>query len=206
MKKRDLQFSRFLTYLLHPLIIPALTVSALLMRPDLYPVVLPAPLKIWFVFVVFVFTLLIPSASVFVLQKLNAVNSIELTQRSERTIPLVIACTSYLAFFFFIKSPNIPPVLLYVLYTATFALIAGLIINMVYKVSLHTLGWGALTATLVSISLRMGIQLLAFISVAILLAGLVGYARLKENAHNQTQVYLGYIAGAGSVILVMFLF
>lgn len=201
----DLRFSKFLSYVLHPLIIPTLATAALLMRPDLYSIVLPLWLKLWYISVVFAFTWLIPAAAVFILLRVNAIYSIEMSHRGERTIPLLIASTSYMALVFFVRPTNIPPLFLYVVYSATFALLAGLLINMVYKISLHTLGWGAITATLVSISLRLGLPMLTLISVSILLSGLAGYARLKENAHNQTQVYLGYIAGVAIVMLIIFL-
>ena len=201
----DLRFSKFLSYVLHPLIIPTLATAALLMRPDLYSIVLPLWLKLWYISVVFAFTWLIPAAGVFILLRVKAIYSIEMSHRGERTIPLLIASTSYMALMFFVRPTNIPPLFLYVVYSATFALLAGLLINMVYKISLHTLGWGAITATLISISLRLGLPMLTLISVSIMLAGLAGYARLKENAHNQTQVYLGYIAGTAIVMLIIFL-
>jgi len=200
MKIRNIQLSRLLSYLLHPLIIPTLAIATLMLRPDLYSIVLPVWLKLWFISIVFVFTLLIPSAGVLILLKLNKIYSIELNQRTERTIPLLIASASYMALLFFMRQPNIPPVFLYIVYSATFALLAGLLINMVYKISLHTLGWSALATTLIIISLRMGVSLLFLISLSVILSGLVGYARLKENAHNQAQVYLGYVAGALIVI------
>ena len=165
MKIRNIQLSRLLSYLLHPLIIPTLAIATLMLRPDLYSIVLPVWLKLWFISIVFVFTLLIPSAGVLILLKLNKIYSIELNQRTERTIPLLIASASYMALLFFMKQPNIPPVFLYVVYTATFALLAGLLINMVYKISLHTLGWSALATTLIIISLRMGVSLLFLISL-----------------------------------------
>lgn len=98
-----------------------------------------------------------------------------------------------------------PPVFLYMLYSATFALLAGLLINMVYKISLHTLGWAAMAASLTSISLRMGVPMLMLITGAWIISGVVGYARLKQNAHNQTQVYLGYVAGVSIIVLITLL-
>ncbi len=205
MKTTDLQLSRILSYILHPLLIPTLAISALLLRPGLYSIVLPPALKLWFLSLIIVFTLVIPSAAVFILFRLNAIYSVELTHRGERTIPLLIASASYMALVFFMKSVNIPPVFLYVLYSATIALLAGLLINMVYKISLHTLGWSAVATTLLSISLRMGIPLPGLISIAVILSGLAGYARLKENAHNQTQVYLGYMAGVSIIMAITLL-
>lgn len=205
MKTGDFHLSRILSFILHPLLIPTIAVSALMLQPDLYAIVLPGYLKLWFLSMIFIFTLVIPASSVLILQKFNLVYSIELNHRTERTIPLLIASTSYMALLYFVRPTNIPPVFLYVLYSATFSLLAGLLINMVYKISLHTLGWGALAATLTGISIRLGMPMLPFIILSIILSGLAGYARLKENAHNQTQVYMGYIAGVSVIILLVFL-
>ena len=205
MKSSDYSFSRLLSYILHPLLIPALATSALMLQPDLYPIVLPVALKLWFISIIMVFTIVIPASSVFILLKFNTINSIEQKNRGERTIPLLIASTSYIGLLVFIKPANIPPVFMYLLYSATFALLTGLLINLVYKISLHTLGWGALAATLISISIHLGMPLLPFIVISILLSGIAGYARLKQNAHNHAQVYLGYVAGVCVVLLISFL-
>lgn len=199
------QLSHFLSIILHPLLIPVIATTALMLRPDLYSVVLPNNMKFWFISVVTVFTLLIPLAGVLILLKFNAVNSLEMSVRNERTLPLIISSTSFMVLLFSLKSTGIPPVFLYILYSATFALLAGLLINLFYKISLHTLGWGAIAAALTGVSLKLGIPLLAFIIVAVLLSGLAGYARLKQNAHNPAQIYLGYVAGISVIILISFL-
>jgi hypothetical protein len=199
------QISHFLSIILHPLMIPAIATMALMLRPDLYSIVLPNNMKFWFISVVIVFTLLIPLAGVLILLKFNAVNSIEMNDRHERTLPLIISSTSFMVLLFSLKSTGIPPVFLYILYSATFALLAGLLINLFYKISLHTLGWGAIAAALTGVSFKLGVPLLAFIVVAVLLSGLAGYARLKQNAHNPAQVYLGYVAGISVIILISFL-
>jgi hypothetical protein len=205
MNSKGFSLSRLLSFLLHPLLIPTFTISALMLQPDIYPIVLPDQLFLWFLSLVFIFTFIIPVSSVFILLKFKAINSIELNYRSERTVPLLVAGISYMSVLYFLRVTNIPPVFLYVLYSATFALLTGLLITMVYKISLHTLGWGALTATLTSLSIRLGIPMLPFILISVILSGLAGYARLKQNAHNQTQVYSGYFAGVLIVLLISFL-
>jgi hypothetical protein len=205
MKSSDYTLSRILSYILHPVLIPTFATSALMLVPDLYPIVLPVVLKLWFVSIIVVFTVVIPASSVFILLKFNAINTIEQKNRSERTIPLLISGTSYIGLLIFIKPANIPPVFIYLMYSATFALLTGLLINLVYKISLHTLGWGSLVATLISISIHLRMPLLPLILISVLLSGIAGYARLKQNAHNQTQVYLGYVAGVCVVILISFL-
>ncbi len=205
MKSSEYSISRILSYLLHPLLIPTFATSSLMLQPDLYPLVIPIALKLWFLSLIFVFTVAIPAGSVFILVKFKAINSIEQKTRTERTVPLLIAGISYMTLLFVIKPTNIPPVFMYLLYSATFALLTGLVINLVYKISLHTLGWGAFTATITIISIHLGMSLMPFILISILLSGIAGYARLKRNAHNQAQVYLGYVAGVCVVILISFL-
>lgn len=205
MTNRAYPLSRLLSYVLHPLLIPTYVTLALFMRPDLYTIVLPAAFRIWMLSVVLVFTLILPAAGLFILLKFKAITSLETNNRNERNIPLLIASTSFMVMLFSLKSVNIPPVFLYILYSAAFSLLAGLLINLVYKISLHTLGWGALTATLISISLRIGAPMLDFILVAIALAGLAGYARLKQNAHNPAQIYSGYVAGVLVIVVITLL-
>lgn len=205
MKSTDYTLSRILSYILHPLLIPTFAVSALMLKPELFPDIFPNTLKFWFLAVVFVFTLVIPAISLFILLKSNAIYSIELKDRTERTIPLFISSVSYLALLFFLKATIMPPIFLYILYSATLALLAGLMLNLVFKISLHTLGWGALAATIISISIKTGTPLLPYILISLLLSGVVGYARLKQNAHNQAQVYWGYVAGISVVLMITFL-
>ncbi len=194
--------SRILSYILHPLLIPTLVTSALMLNPGFFSISLPNAVKFWFIAIVFIFTVGIPLSGMLILLKFKVINSIEQKQRTERIIPLLLGSTSYMALLYSLRSTGIPPVFLYVLYAATLALLTGLLINMLYKISLHTLGWGALTATLASISLQVGAPLLSLIIASVVLSGLAGYARLKQNAHNQTQIYLGYVAGV-SIIIIM---
>jgi len=203
MQTSNLQLTKILSYILHPLLIPTFATLALLLYPDISIVLMPFKLKIWFISVVFVFTFLLPVAGVLILLKFKAVGSVEISQRNERTLPLIIASTSFMVLLFSIKSTGIPPIFLYILYSATIALITGLVINTFYKISLHTLGWGAMAAAFTGLSLRLGIPMLGFIQTAIVLSGIAGYARLKQNAHNQTQVYLGYVAGVSVIILIL---
>ena len=80
MQTSDFHISRILSYALHPLLIPTLATSALLLRPDLYSIVLPHALRIWFISLVIVFTLVIPVTGVFILLKFNALNSMEMNR------------------------------------------------------------------------------------------------------------------------------
>ncbi len=196
------KLTQFLSSLFHPLLIPTYITSALMLRQDLYSIVLPVELKLWFISVVCGFTFVIPASSVFILLKFRVIESLAMEERNERIIPLLLASGSYMALLFSIKSNNIPPLFLYVLYAATFALLAGLLINLVYRISMHTLGWSALSAILIIVSIRIGIPLLGMIITSLLISGVVGFVGIKQNTRQQARVYSGYAAGVIVILLV----
>lgn len=199
---RQYKISHILFYIFHPLLIPTFITSALLLRPDLYTIILPFELKLWFLSVVSGFTLVIPAISVFILLKSKIIASPAMEQRSERVLPLLITSASYLALLFAVKSDNIPPLLLYVLYSVTFAILAGLMVNLFYQISIHTLAWSALATILISVSIRIGIPLLGLIITGVLISGIAGYVGLNQDARNKSRVYSGYAAGVLLIIVV----
>jgi hypothetical protein len=151
---------------------------------------------------VFVFTFIMPVAIIMTMYYFKMISSPELEQPSQRTLPLIFSSASYIGLLYILRKSGLPDYFLYVIYGALFTLLTGLMINLVYKISLHTLAWGAAVALFVGIWLKIGLEIPAIIIVSILLAGLAGFARLKLNAHNPTQVYLGFATGA-SIILIM---
>jgi hypothetical protein len=199
---RQFKISQVFFYLFHPLLIPTLVSLALFLRSDLFTIILPIEMKLWFITVVCGFTLIIPAFSSFVLMRFKLIDSPDMEQRNDRILPLVINSASYLALLFSLKSNNIPPLLLYVIYSVIFAILAGLVINLFYQISLHTLGWSALATILISLSIRIGIPLLGLIISSLLISGIVGYAVLNQNARHNSRVYSGYATGILVILLV----
>lgn len=203
MKIHSLQFSGFLSYLLHPLLIPTMAIAVMMQFPDVYIFQIPNAVKIWFVALVFVFTFMVPVMGIFILNWFRVVSSIELKYQNERSIPLIIASVSYLVLIYTLRGTAVPSVFMYILFSATFALLSAIVINLFFKISLHALGWGSFTTTLTTLSIVSGVPHLLFIIMSILFSGIAGYARLKQDAHNPTQVYLGYVVGASVVFFVL---
>ncbi len=200
----ETKIARALSYILHPLLIPTYAVLLLLNLPFYLTFALSLEIRIWLMILVFSFTFLIPVAAIITLGYFKMISSPELEDSRERTLPLLITSASYFALLYVLRNSGIPSYFLYFIYGAIFILLTGLIINLFYRVSIHTLAWGAAVASFIGISVRMGIDIPAIIMITILVAGLAGFARLKLNAHNSTQVYLGFIAGAGILLLLTF--
>jgi membrane-associated phospholipid phosphatase len=78
-----------------------------------------------------------------------------------------------------------------------------LAINFFTKISAHLAGAGGLTGAMTGISIRLNIDLVMLITIIILCSGLIGFARLKLNAHNPAQIYAGFICGM--IVMTIFL-
>lgn len=196
--------TRIISYFLHPLFIPLYSLAFIFLYPDLYPLILPIMVKLWILAATLIFTLIIPVAGVLLVAKGFFSENLELNKRAQRHLPLALSITSYMILIWLLRNTLVPPLFIYVLYSATIALAFALIINMFYKISLHALGWSALSVVIFRICL-LNISVLPLLIACIGITGLVGYARLKQNAHNIFQVMAGYMAGTGIIALFSFL-
>lgn len=73
-------------------------------------------------------------------------------------------------------------------------------INFFWKISVHSIGVGGINGLLIGISRIMEAEITPLLFLSVLIAGLVGFARLKLNAHNYSQVYTGFLLGFFTIL------
>jgi membrane-associated phospholipid phosphatase len=78
---------------------------------------------------------------------------------------------------------------------AAVAVFIGFIANVFTKISLHAIGAGCFVGLTLSILRLADYDLRLLLLGAIILAGLIGTARMRLGAHTQRQIYYGYMAG-----------
>jgi hypothetical protein len=88
---------------------------------------------------------------------------------------------------------------------STFLTILALIISFYRKISLHMIGIGGMLGLLVGLSLDLGLDMTWFIVAAIILGGFLGFARIQSNSHKPSDIYSGFLVGAG-VMFLLFIF
>ena len=148
-----------------------------------------------FYIIVFLSTIAIPLASVLFLKKINLVSSLEMKGHKERSLPLLITAISMtFGYYWLIDILIFFPLLRNEILGAIFLIIVASIVSRYWKISLHMLGIGGVVGVLFSLNIWFG-NLSNLLIIFILTSGLLGYARLKEKAHNATQVYLGFLIG-----------
>lgn len=190
-------FATIISYLFHPLLMA--TYGCLLvffgLTNTIYFLFTPLKLKLVLTLTIFAFTFLLPVLNLLILYKLKYVSSLKIDVQSERTFPLIMTSLCYFGLFYMIYDFNIwPAVKLFVLGGGICILFAG-IINVWWKISAHMIGIGGLCGVLLSICYFMQIPLLTVISICLLIAGCIGFARLNLKAHTPNQVYIGFILG-----------
>ena len=91
---------------------------------------------------------------------------------------------------------------MYVMGSAVMLTMAAIITHF-SRVSLHTIGWGGMTALVSYLSyLQPGMS--GLLAASVLLSGLAATARLKLNEHTSWQIYIGFVLGF-AVIWITFI-
>lgn len=112
-----------------------------------------------------------------------------------RLLPLAIAAVFYLFAYHLFDRINLSPIFnLFILGMASLAVISMLII--IFKnISIYMVGSGALVGGFTGIHLTLQVNLIVYIIIALLIAGLTGYSRLSTGHHKPTEIYTGFFAG-----------
>jgi hypothetical protein len=194
--------AQLFSILLHPIFMPLAGISILLFTGS-YVSLLPLAAK-KMIFLLFASgTLILPAF----MMPLTFFGGDQFGKKhDERTIPLTLTFTFYLiTYFLFLKVPIFSFMHGFML-GALFSVFLALVINLRWKISLHMIGLGALTAFLLVITLTRQINLLPWILASILASGIAGTSRLYLNSHSPSQIYAGYFVGVAAMTVCIFLF
>lgn len=212
--------ARIVSAIFHPLLMPTYMLALLLtVNPYLFGVSgLSDVVSQLLLLRIFLSTFFIPIIAISMLKLTGLAQTYELLDRRERIGPYIITGIFYLWMFRnFLQNPQIPTAYTTFMLGCTIALFVAFFINIFSRISAHTVGMGALVG-MVLITLwqfsydtfRLGswdLNMKPVLIVTILLAGLVGTARLSLHKYEITDLYGGYIIGLfAQFIALRFLF
>lgn len=140
-----------------------------------------------------------PVFSLLLMRGLGMIESLQVADREERIIPYVSTGIFYLWLSINIYKTTIFPYIFEVFAIgATIALFMAFFINNFTKISMHTVGIGGFLAMVIITMVNTSVPLYDLRPIllgVIILAGLVGTARLVLKAHVPQEIYGGYIVG-----------
>lgn len=200
-----IQLSRAISCLLHPLMIPTILVAVLVYGNTVLAIIAPAS-KLILLGTVAINTLVIPGLFIVLLHTLGYIPDLSLAEPRQRLIPMIILAVCYLGCAYMLSNLMLAYLIKRFLYGALGCVIFAFIVTFYWKISLHMTAMGGLVATLLIMHFGGFGHLPYTIMAFILLAGMLGSARLQLGQHNPAQVAAGFFSGFFIMPIVIFLF
>lgn len=189
------KLAKLISQIFHPLLMPTYGFLLLFCTQNYLSTFLPFQFKVIIVGLTFLFTFVFPAINAVVLLKMGRIKSLEMHDPQERLLPYGTTLLYYLALLYLLYNSHFPVIFKIIIIGAACCILATLLVNLKWKISAHMVGVGGITGAILALLYRLQSDMqLAFI-IIILIAGVIGYARLKLNAHTPSQVYTGFLVG-----------
>lgn len=191
----EIRIAKLISYVLHPLLMPTYGFLLLFFSNNYISTFTAPEVKLIVLGITFVFTFLLPAFNVLILLKTGRIKSLEMETNNERFLPYISTTLYYFALFYLFYNAGFPNVFKIVVLGASICLLLTLLINLKWKISAHTIGIGGTAGVVLGVMYRLKLDMEMVFIITLFLAGIIGFARLKLNAHSPAQVYTGFLLG-----------
>src|SRR5262245_29912896 len=188
--------AKIISIVFHPIFIPVyLAIFLVRIQPYFFSgldrleksIVIPRFVVIYTIF---------PMVSVLLLKALGFIKSIQLRTQRERIVPFIICMVYYFGHWYFLKKQGeLPEYCIQLTAAVFFASILGFFANIVMKVSMHAIAAGFMSAFLIHVGLTQNSNLGIYISIAVLLTGMICTSRFIDSDHQTQEIYFGLLIG-----------
>jgi hypothetical protein len=191
----NLRLARALSFLLHPVWMPAYALVLLFATiPYLRVTVSPAMQGAIFGVVV-IDTIVIPLLIIYLLVHRRWVRTFDMEDREERLVPFLTQALCLLAAYYMLQRLQAPLLFGRMMLGAFAAVALAMAVTLRWKISIHLIGVGGLAGLFFGLSQQLIVNLQGPILFILPAAGLIAAARLSLGAHTAAQVYAGFAAG-----------
>ncbi len=136
-----------------------------------------------------------PILVILFLKWVGLISHLELNNRTERILPLVVGALFVWGASSFLHRINFPITMIMLLRLSVIVLVIATFITMFWKISLHALGWGVVSSVAFMMVGLTGSGYFFIFPITLFIAGLVATSRLYLGAHSPTQIYCGFGLG-----------
>lgn len=201
--KRELLPAKIISILFHPLFMPVYGLAIIL--SDYTPFgYMQMPVKRLLFLIIVVNNVLLPLALLPFLMYMKFISTWTIREREERAVPMIITTILYATSSYILYRFPVPFFLKAFIFSIFLISLLLTLINFKWKISLHSVGAGAITGLILILSFRLYSHLLLFLIVSFLAGGMIMSARMKLDVHSPRQVWTGF--SAGFVLLTFFMF
>ena len=160
-----------------------------------YLSITPLVFKVLVLAVVYGFTILMPTLTIFLFRKINGFTPDDLRVRRHRYMPFLLTIISYVFCLLTMRKLNLPWYMNGIILSALLTLIICVAFNLRWKLSEHMAGAGGIVGGLVAFSELFGYNPVGWLCIFILVAGMLGSARIILRHHTQGEVLGGFAVG-----------
>jgi len=196
-----LRVAKVISAIFTPFSIPFLTFLVLFLFS--YLSIMPIKYKLIVLGIVYCFTILMPTITIFLFRKINGFALHELSERKKRYVPILLTIISYVFCLMMMHKLKNPWFMTGIILTSLVVLIICIIVNLKWKLSEHMAGIGGVVGGLISFSAIFGYNPVWWLCFFILVAGVLGTARIILGHHSLGEVLYGFAVGFVCSLLVL---
>ena len=160
-----------------------------------YLQMLPLPYRLFILFTVFIFTVLIPKLGINIFRMVMQMTHMQISRREHRHMPYLLTICSYTVCLTLMSRMNVVMFVRGIVMAAFVSQIICIFINAWWKVSTHMVGMGGLVGALLAFSNLFYFNPLWYVCGLIILSGAVGTSRMILRQHTLAQVLAGFVIG-----------
>lgn len=153
--------------------------------------------------IVYCFTILTPTITIFLFRKINGFACQELSERKKRYVPILLTIISYVFCLLMMRKLNIPWYMTGIIFVSLVISIICILVNLKWKLSEHMAGMGGIIGGLVSFSALFSYNPVVWLCLFILIAGILGSARIVLGHHTLGEVLSGFVVGLVCSFLIL---
>lgn len=153
--------------------------------------------------IVYCFTILTPTITIFLFRKINGFARQELSERKKRYVPILLTIISYVFCLLMMRKLNIPWYMTGIIFVSLVISIICILVNLKWKLSEHMAGMGGIIGGLISFSALFSYNPVVWLCLFILIAGILGSARIVLGHHTLGEVLFGFVVGLVCSFLIL---
>ena len=192
--KRMILAARIISMIFTPFYLPLVSLVALFIFSYMSRLPLFYQLKV--VTLVYLFTVFLPSILIHLYRRYQGWTTFQMGRKERRMVPYISAIMCYFTCYYLMTVMRIPQFMANIVVTALAIQVVCALVNIWWKICIHMAGIGGMAGALLAISLVFQFNPLWWLSVIILVAGLVGTARMILRQHSLRQIVGGFMVGA----------
>jgi membrane-associated phospholipid phosphatase len=192
-EKNIIYLARFVSALFTPFYLPL--IGLILLFTFSYLALMPIGYRLMIITIAYVATILLPTCLIHFYRRYQGWTLIELGQRERRMVPYAISIVCYLGCVGVFMYLNVFRFVSSIILSALLVQIVCGIINVWWKISTHTAAIGGVAGALLSFSAIFGFDPIWWLCVVLIVAGMLGSARMILRQHSLSQVVGGFAIG-----------